>query len=209
MTLLTVQQAISAVVSELPAIGRDGRAAPQQGGYAYRGIEAITREVQPLFAKHGVVIVPHVNSISVKDITVAGKPWTDTTLVVSYVIVGPDGSELHACTVGIGRDNNDKGANKAMTQAYKYLLLQLLCVSDSKDDNDGTTVEADAVENEPHPLSERVGEALADMKRLTDTKKDELKAWADGRKLSGAALLGHEKWLGLVEDWLAEYGELS
>ena len=55
----------------------------------------------------------------------------------------------------------------------------------------------------------RVRDVLAEMKALPDTKKEELKAWADGRKLSGAALLASESWLSHVEDWLAEYGGAS
>lgn len=205
--IMNVQTAIASVMSELPAIGRDQQASPQQGGYAYRGIEQITRHVQSLFAKYGIVVVPRVRSIETAHLTVNNKPWTDTTLIVDYLLVGPDGSTLEATTIGIGRDNSDKGANKAMTQAFKYLLLQVLCISDAKDDNDGTTHEAD--EQTDHPLSERVRDVMADMKALTDTKKGELKAWADGRKLSGAALLANEKWLELVESWIAEYGELS
>jgi hypothetical protein len=205
VTEISVHQALAAVMGALPAIGKDGQASQQQGGYAYRGIEQITRHVQGLFAANGVVIAPRVRSIDTRDLVVNGKPWTDTTLMVDYQITGPDGSTIDATTVGIGRDNADKGANKAMSQAFKYLLLQLLCISDAKDDADGHTVEADA-RAEAHPLSERVREALADMKALTDTRKDELKAWADGRKLSGSALLADEAWLQHVEDWLAEFG---
>ena len=36
--------------------------------------------------------------------------------------------------MGIGRDRSDKNANKAQTQAYKYLLLPLLHVADRDDD---------------------------------------------------------------------------
>jgi hypothetical protein len=146
---LTVNQALAKVMAELPAIGKDAQASAQQGGYAYRGIEAITGHVQPLFAQHGVVTIPSVRTVEVRDLVVNGKPWTDTTLVVDYTLVGPDGSTLNATCVGMGRDNSDKGANKAMTQAFKYLLLQVLCISDAKDDADGTTVEADAGRSEP------------------------------------------------------------
>jgi hypothetical protein len=58
--------------------------------------------------------------------------------------------------------------------------------------------------DEDDPLSERVAAVMADMKALTDDGKAELKAWADGRKLSGAALLANESFLGHLEDWLAE-----
>lgn len=153
----SVSQALADVITELPGIGKDGRADPKQGGYAYRGIEQITTQVQPLFAKHGIVFAPRVESWEVRDIEVNGKPWTDTFLLVAYDVYGPAGDHI---TVGpilaIGRDNSDKGANKCMTQAFKYALLQTLCVSDAKDDADGSNHEADARRPPPrlpmHPV---------------------------------------------------------
>ncbi len=145
----TVTAALSRVMAELPAISKDGRADPAQGGYAYRGIEQITREAQRLFAKYGVVFAPRVTSHVIKDIIVNNKPWTDTILTVAYDVYGPSHCDEREdfITVGplvaIGRDNSDKGANKAMTQAFKYALLQVLCISDANDDTDGTTHEAD------------------------------------------------------------------
>ena len=201
-----VQTALAAVIADLPAIGKDHHAAPGQGGYAYRGIEAITRNVQPLLARHGVIIVPNVLSHNVKDITVANRPWTDTTLVVEYTIVGPDGSTLTATTVGIGRDNSDKGANKAMTQAFKYLLLQLLCVSDAADDTDGTSHVADGPAEQHRPEhADRVETVIAEMRRSTATRQHAIKDWADGRSLSGGSMLRDVGWLEQVESWLDEH----
>ena len=197
----SVNEALAKIIGALPGIGRDQHADPRQGGYAYRGIEAISRAVQPLLAEHGVVIVPAVQSIDVKDITVANKPWTDTTLIVNYQIVGPDGSSLGATTVGIGRDNSDKGANKAMTQAYKYLLLQLLCVSDSSDDTDGTTHEA---EQPLDPNLGRVDAIAAAFAKMDDAQRDALKLWAAGRSLAGGAMLDDPAWLNTVEAHLLE-----
>lgn len=142
----TVTQAIAAVMGELPAIGRDGQASASQGGYAYRGIEQITAAAQGLFAKHGIVFVPEVTRMETKEVTVNNKPWTDTFLHVRYEVFGPNGDSIKVGPlVAIGRDNSDKGANKAMTQAFKYALLQVFCISDAKDDGDGVTHEADVV----------------------------------------------------------------
>lgn len=139
----SVSQALADVMAELPAIGKGGRADPKQGGYAYRGIEQITAHVQPLFAKHGVVFAPRVEHFEVREIEVNGKPWTDTIELVAYDVYGPAGDHI---TVGpilaIGRDNSDKGANKCMTQAFKYALLQTLCISDANDDGDQASHEA-------------------------------------------------------------------
>jgi hypothetical protein len=142
-----VIEALAAVASDLPAIGKDGKADPKQGGYSYRGIEQITREAQRLFARYRVVFVPRVVHHDIRQITVNDKPWTDTIELVEYDVYGPGGAE-DRITIGpilaIGRDNSDKGANKCMTQAFKYALLQTLCISDAKDDADGQSHVADA-----------------------------------------------------------------
>jgi hypothetical protein len=41
--------------------------------------------------------------------------------------------------LGVGRDNSDKGANKARSMAYKYMLTEVFCIGDKKDDADETT----------------------------------------------------------------------
>lgn len=152
-----VVEALAAVMAELPAIGKDGKASAQQGGYSYRGIESITKEAQALFAKFGVVYVPSVRHQEIRDIVVNGKPWTDTILNVDYFIFGPGGKDdyILASVVGIGRDNSDKGANKAMTQAFKYALIQTLCISDAKDDGDHGAPEADTrAPAQPAPVTD-------------------------------------------------------
>ena len=141
-----VIEALAAIMAELPAIAKVPH--PSESGrgltYAYRGIEEITAEAQQLFAKHGVVPIPRVRHREVKDIIVNGNPWTDTFLEVDWTIHGPNMTSVEATTFGQGRDNSDKGTNKAMTQAFKYLLLPTLMISDKGDDNDGTNIEVDA-----------------------------------------------------------------
>lgn len=139
----TVQDAIASVMAEVPSIGKGDRS-PE--GYQYRGIEAITKHVQPLFAKYGVVVAPHARITEVRPSPAMKDGWTDVYMEVGWTITGPDGSQLHAQTTGIGRDRTDKGANKAQQQAYKYLLLHLLCIADSKDDSDSHDYEGGRAE---------------------------------------------------------------
>lgn len=142
-----VAEAIAALKAELPDLPKDQMAAPGQGGYPYRGIEGITSAVQRLEARLGIVWTPHVVSEpQIVDIVVNGKPWTDTRLMVSYTVRhGPSNTELTVGPIlGIGRDNSDKGGNKALTQAYKYALLQTYTISGARpDEADGVTAEAD------------------------------------------------------------------
>lgn len=130
----SVVQAIAAVMAELPGIGKTDKA-PQ--GYAYRGIEAVTSALQPLCARHGVVIVPQAHVLGIEPAAAIRDGWQDLHLQVTWRIYGPAGDHIEATTIGIGRDNSDKGANKAHTQALKYLLLTLFMVADRADDGDG------------------------------------------------------------------------
>jgi hypothetical protein len=147
-----VVEALARVMAELPAIAKVPHPSKDGKGvtYAYRGIEEITAEAQSLCAKYGVVPVPRVKHRLVEQITVNGNPWTDTYLEVDWDIYGPGGvdDKITATTFGHGRDNSDKGTNKAQTQAFKYLLLPIWLISDPADDNDGTNMAADGAPTE-------------------------------------------------------------
>lgn len=133
-----VVEAWSAVLAALPSIGKDNRM-QGQGGYAYRGIEQITSAAAGLFADYGVFVLPNVKSQERETWTAKnGTLWSAVTLVVEWKIYGPGGLSdmITATTVGIGYDNSDKGANKAMSQAFKYLLLPGLMVADNKDEGE-------------------------------------------------------------------------
>jgi hypothetical protein len=140
----SVTEAIAAIMGEMKGIGKNKTAAQQSGGYAYRGIEDITIVLQPLLARHGLVFLPRATITQIREIEVNGKPWTDTYLSVEYEIHhGPSDTSITGQACGIGRDNSDKGANKAMTQAFKYILLQVFCIADPEDDSEGSHHEAD------------------------------------------------------------------
>lgn len=179
--LLTVQEAIAKVMAELPNIGK-GDKSPE--GYQYRGIEAITKHAQPLFAKYGLVIVPRARITKVVPSPAMKDGWQDVHVEVAWTLVGPDGSTLIAMTSGIGRDRSDKGANKGQTQAYKYLLLHLLCIADGKDDSDNQTYEHDRAEP---PLEWTAGMVKAELLNALKGDKAEAKAaweWASGDDLT-------------------------
>lgn len=147
-----VVEALLCVMRALPAIGKDEKASAAQGGYSYRGIEAITAHTQPLFGTYGVLFVPRVVRWEIRDIVVNGKPWTDTIEEVEYDIYGPGGPQdkiVVGPVLAIGRDNADKGGNKCLTQAFKYALIQALSISDTKDDGDHGGPEADARSEPP------------------------------------------------------------
>jgi len=199
-----VINALSAVMNELPAIGK-GDKSPE--GYQYRGIEAITKHLQPLLAKYGVIIVPKATLLNVTPSPAMKDGWQDVYITVVWNIYGPDGSMIEASTNGIGRDRTDKGANKAQTQAFKYLLLHLLSIADKADDADGLTYEDDRYEYEPAAPPTYSPEIEAFWtERLGPHAKDEIgeavRAFAkeNGRDLTKGALSSDPKFLEQVRD---------
>lgn len=138
-----ITEALARIMGELPAISKKRH--PEGGvNYAFRGIEEITAEAQELCARYGVVYFPRGEITEIKEITVNGKPWTDTIVSVEYEVShGPSDTSKIVRVPGIGRDNSDKGSNKGMTQAFKYALIQTLMIADPKDDGDRERHETD------------------------------------------------------------------
>lgn len=122
--------------------------------YAYRGIDDIAAAAQPLFGRYGVVLLPNVLSIERTPLTINSRPWENVVATVEWTVYGPGGLDDHlppVVVVGEGRDNSDKGINKAMTTSFKNLLLRLLCIGDPRDDADRERHETDAPAPAPPP----------------------------------------------------------
>lgn len=203
---VSVHEAIAIVMRRLPAIGKEGTAPSNMGGYKFRGIEQITTVLQPILASVGLVIVPQAQSIVIDPAPGQKEAWQDVLVKFDWLLVGPDGSALEASTYGIGRDHTDKGANKAQSQAFKYLLMHLFCISDAKDDSDGADY-SHAAADVPKSIDELETDALVD--RLTDLDQDVLdtvKEWAhsSGRMLTPKRFFDDPDWRREVNELLDE-----
>jgi hypothetical protein len=204
-----VVEALAAVQAEIGGIAKRtsaerGRSSGDAGvSYAYRGIDEIAAAAQPLLGKHGIVIVPSVVSRDTTEIVVNNKPWTDTIVLVEWGIYGPNGSSITARTEGWGRDNSDKGINKAMTGAYKNLLLRLLTIGDPGDDTDGATHERDS-RRRPPVDDPGLAESVALFERLKEvagtSTAERLKAFAvdHGHTLTIPEFNAHPDWRAAV-----------
>jgi len=134
--------AMAAILKEVGPVGKEGTNASQH--YSFRGIEQVCAKLSPLFAKHGMFVVPEVLEQQreivdrYKDGVVVGKMYT-TIARIKYTFYGPDGSSVSAVTIGEGSDFSDKASNKAMSAAMKYALVQTFCISDSQDEGDKDT----------------------------------------------------------------------
>lgn len=153
-----VIEALCRVMAEMPTIGKDSEMS-EGPKYKYRGIEQITPHTQQLFARHGVILAPHrIVRWDLRDLTLGGKPWTDDRLVVHYRVYGPGGpgDYIDLEVPGIGRDNSDKGSNKAMTAAMKYALAQTLQIAGDDPDAYHPTADGGAAQDPGPDLDEPI-----------------------------------------------------
>lgn len=130
-------KAIPALIGELPDIGKD--AENTHFKYKFRSIEAVVTAVKPLFTKHGIFCAPEVTEVLGREEREGqrGTAMLWTILRVRHTFYADDGSWVRVETVGEGQDSSDKSANKAMTAAFKYALMELFAVSSGEDTEHG------------------------------------------------------------------------
>jgi hypothetical protein len=137
----TVHQALTAVMRGVTSVAK--RDHNQQGGYNFRGIDAILNAVGPVLREHGVIVVPLVESSDYSTVEV-GRNRTQMGYVrvtVTYRWYGPDGSYIDTRTIGEAMDSGDKAAPKAMSVAFRTALLQALALPTDEPDPDSHTYE--------------------------------------------------------------------
>lgn len=136
----TIVEALIAVMGDVQAVRKGDRNTQQ--GYIFRGIDAVVNAVGPVFRKHGVVAVPHKTVANYRDVlTNTGKPSRECTVTVTYRFYGPAGDFIDAEVPGESMDFGDKGAPKAMSVAYRIVLLQALCIPTDEPEPDAQSYE--------------------------------------------------------------------
>lgn len=137
---LSVFEAWSKVMEDVQSIGKDGRNSQQN--YAFRGIDAVMNAVGPVLRKHGVVVVPEEVHSSYRDVLTANdRKSREVTVVVTYRVYGPGGDSFPMQAPGESMDVGDKGTPKAMSVAYRTVLLQALTIPTDDPDPDAHTYE--------------------------------------------------------------------
>ncbi|HEY0883296.1 MAG TPA: ERF family protein [Archangium sp.] len=128
-------EAMVKVMAEVGVIGKD-RKNPQQG-YQFRGIDDVLAVVQPLLAKHGVIVTPEVVEHERETLpTKSGGTQFSVRLLVRHTFRHIDGSFVVATTLGEAIDTGDKASNKAMSQALKYAVTESFAIPTKESDRD-------------------------------------------------------------------------
>lgn len=150
--------------------------------YRFRGIDDLYNAVNPLFKKHRVFMTPEIQeSESTEKPSASGKVLFYEKMVIRYKLYAEDGSCVEASTKGIGMDSGDKAANKAMSVAQKYALIQIFSIptDDPKDPEiDGHQVPANEVRKpELTPDNPKWAEAITFLRTDGATMERILKGW--------------------------------
>lgn len=152
MSGMTIHQRMIAVMQEIGFIGKDRKAPSVVGGYNFRGIDDFYEALQPALIKCGVFVVPEVLDI-IREVRPGkdGKNNYVTVLKTAYHFFGEDGDSITAVVAGEGADTGDKGCNKAMSSAFKYMASQSWCIPTEEPELD-TENNAPPEDEKPEPV---------------------------------------------------------
>lgn len=140
-TTMKVHQAIIDVMGDLAEVGIAKEKRNTEQGFNYRGIDDLYNTLAKILANRKLCILPTILEREVNQRTTANnKIMYNIVLKMSYrVVSAEDGSAIECVTYGEASDMTDKGTNKAMSAAYKYLCFQLFCIPIDVQDPDETT----------------------------------------------------------------------
>lgn len=146
--MTSVQQSFVEVMRAVTAVGKDGK--NQQQNYNFRGIDGVVNAVGPALREHGVVILPSVEVYDYQTVEVGvnRNKMASVRVTVAYQIVGPEGDAMVCRSVGEAFDSGDKATAKAMSVAFRTMLLQTLAIPTQEKDPDESSYERSAVEPE-------------------------------------------------------------
>ena len=166
---MKVHEAIAAVMQDVNAVAKSDRNTHQN--FNFRGIDAVLNAVGPALRKHGVVVLPHVESWTFEPVEVGAKrtPMGHALVHVTYTFVGPEGDHVACAVLGEAMDSGDKAVPKAMSVAFRTALLQALALPTDEPDPDASTYE-----RAPQPAAQDHGLLMAQVTGLLAKAGDDL-----------------------------------
>lgn len=181
-----------AALNQLDDIARSETANAGTYSYRYATLAQAAQQARDVLGQHDLAVHQSAHGDSLGAISVTSRVWhTSGEWIESEPLVMP-------------AKGGPQDVGSAISYARRYALMAFLGLATDDDDGAGAQKAAEEA-NKPHPLSDRVSTVQGEMRRFTDTQKDEIRKWADGRKLTPNAMLTDEAWLELVESWIDEH----
>lgn len=138
---MSIFEKISKVMEDVSYLTKDDNVSTG-GSNSYKAIseEKVTSTIRASLIKNGIVIIPISQEHKREDEILKDRNGNEklnrlTTVNVTYRIQNIEDKEdyIEAVSSGTGVDTQDKGIGKAMTYAYKYLLLRTFAIPTGED----------------------------------------------------------------------------
>lgn len=182
--MANIYQKINEVMKNVEYLTKDDKV--EFGTTKYKAIseEKVTTAVREQLVKQGIVIIPVEQQSENKELIRTEKSVNMlTTVHVKYRIQNIDDVNdfIEVESNGTGVDTQDKGVGKAMTYAYKYMLLRTFAIPTGEDPDKISSAETDAkIKKEIEAEQERV---------ISKQKEESLDKAIENRKISDETVL--------------------
>lgn len=184
-----IYAALAAVMADVKAVGKDGR--NQAQNFAFRGIDSILNAVGPALRTHGVVVVPDIVSIDSTTVEVGKNRsrMAHVQIQVRYRFYASDGSSIDAVVPAEAFDSGDKCISKAMSVAFRTVLIQALALPTNEPDPDSVSYERAPATVEP-PAQEQAPDRFVELKVKTAAlpEPDAVVAWVKAQHITRGSL---------------------
>lgn len=165
---MNIYEKINKVMQNIEYLTKDDKV--EFGTTKYKAIseEKVTTAVRNELVKVGIAIIPIEQEMNVVELIRTDKSVNQRTDVnVKYRIQNIDdvNDYIIASSSGSGVDTQDKGIGKAMTYAYKYLLLRTFAIPTGEDPDKISSAEIDSkiAAEIPEKITPTMVEALRQM----------------------------------------------
>lgn len=154
-------QKISQVMQDVEYLSKDSKIAFGTTNYKAISEEKVTSTLRDSLIKNGLVILPIEQ--------VAGRNGNVSTVNTKYKIIDIDTGQFEIlASSGEGADTQDKGVGKAMTYAYKYMLLRTFAIPTGEDPDKVSSTELD--EKQKLTEEKKIAVAIEEGKILLEVK---------------------------------------
>lgn len=125
----TVFKALTKVQRDIAKAGIGKNDTNTYDNYKFRGIDAVLNALAPIFAEHGVILVPSVEECEIRTIQSAkGTAMNHCKVRMAFTFYDEEGDSITHTFPGEAMDRGDKSINKACTAAYKYFLFEAFTI---------------------------------------------------------------------------------
>lgn len=171
MSKAQLYQKISNVMKDVDYLQKDDQVAFGNTNYKAISEEKVTSTVRASLIENGLVIFPIEQEHR--------REGTLSTVDVKYKIVDVETGEYEVLvSSGTGADTQDKGVGKAMTYAYKYLLLRTFAIPTGEDPDKTSSAELDANQKQQEEKPKQPPAALkAKWKSLNNDSLEGFNDW--------------------------------